>query len=93
MGWAAKIIQQLRLTKTALSMALKGSKGEIKLQDVTFSINVYDSDGERLDNGIFLHYDRVSIIIGSMQDLSNLIEKLTDIQREIKENYPDQNYF
>lgn len=68
-------------------------KGEIKLQDVTFSINVYDSDGDRLDNSIFLHYDRVSIKIGSMQDLSNLIEKLTDIQREIKENYPDQNYF
>ena len=62
-------------------------------QDITFSFGVYYSDGDRVDGGIFLHCGIASVKIGSMQDLSNLIGKLTDIQKEIKENYPDQNYF
>ena len=53
---------------------------------VTFSINLYDYEGDIYQEGIYLHYDNGFIIrLKSLEELDEMIENLQSISKEIKE--------
>lgn len=56
--------------------------------EITFSINQYDSDGDLVSKGIFLHFDKSFIIkCASVEELNMMIEKLTKISSELTYSY------
>lgn len=56
--------------------------------DVLFSVNEYDKDGDVHDPGIFLHFGNVKIKVAeSVSDLTDFINQIKRIQKEIVENY------
>jgi len=53
-----------------------------------FSINTYDQDGDLTDEGIFLHYGKVSIKVAStLAGFQEYIKSLQSMIVEITENY------
>lgn len=53
-----------------------------------FSIDRYDSDGDLIDRGIYLHYGDVSIRVArTINGFHAHLEHLWSIEKEIKENY------
>ena len=55
---------------------------------LTFSIHEYDSDGDILDEGLFIHCEGIRIKIGDYLDsIDDLINQLQKIKKEILENY------
>ena len=57
--------------------------------NITFSINQYDSDGDCIDKGIFLHFDsRTNIkVCDNFSEFEKIIKQLDMIKEEIEENY------
>jgi len=54
----------------------------------TFTINEYDSDGDCIENGIYIHFDNTRIKMGeSLKDFKELLSHLQKIYDEISENY------
>ena len=57
-------------------------------QDVTFTINLHDSDGDCWQKGIFLHFgDQLIVRFEDMKKLEAFREQLDVIIKEIKENW------
>ena len=55
--------------------------------NILFSKNSYDSDGDVIENGIFLHIDETTIIkLRDLSELKEVIEQLTNIYNEISYN-------
>ena len=53
-----------------------------------FSINEYDKDGDICETGIFLHFGETRIKIAeSVSDITEFINNIKNIQKEIVENY------
>jgi len=53
-----------------------------------FSINIYDQDGDLIDEGIFLHYGKTSIKVAStLAGFQEYIKSLQHMIVEITENY------
>ncbi len=56
--------------------------------EITFSINQYDSDGDLVSKGILLHFGESFIIkVHSVEELNIMIEKLTKISTELTYSY------
>jgi hypothetical protein len=54
----------------------------------TFTINLYDKEGDIIDEGIFLHYGDVSILIAdTFEEFKKHNELLKNIEEEIFTNY------
>jgi hypothetical protein len=55
---------------------------------VCFSINEYDSDGDIIDKGIFLHFGNTKIkVTNDLDGLKNFKNHIEKIIKEIEENY------
>ena len=54
---------------------------------VSFSINMYDKDGDFVEEGLYLHLDDIAIIRLERNGLQDFIDQLKKIDKEIKENY------
>jgi hypothetical protein len=54
---------------------------------VCFSIDRYDSDGDKCENGIYLHLGEVSIRFPNLIEFTNFQINLAAMTKEIRENY------
>ncbi len=54
---------------------------------VSFSIDIYDKDGDFVEEGLYLHLDDTAIIRLERSGLRDFIDQLEKIDKEIKENY------
>lgn len=52
----------------------------------TFSINLYDKDGDIYKNCILIHLDKTIIVLKDKTELDKLIKDLQKIKKEINEN-------
>jgi hypothetical protein len=58
---------------------------------IGFGINTYDYEGDLIDKCITLHVGENFILqIPDVKGLRSMIENLEQIEKEIKENYPDE---
>lgn len=58
------------------------------MKDPTFSINMYDRDGDLIDEGVFLHFGDMSVKVAvSVADFKNFERCIVAMEREINENY------
>jgi len=56
--------------------------------DVTFSVNLYDEDGDIYQEGIFLHINENTILkLKSSDEMERFINRLENCLKEIRENY------
>lgn len=54
----------------------------------TFSVNLYDKDGDILEEGIFLHIgDITTIKFKDVSELDDFTHALSSTVKEIRENY------
>jgi len=54
----------------------------------TFSLNQYDSDGKKFDNGIYLHHGHTSIRVArTLRGFRAYIARLQSIVKEIEEKF------
>ena len=59
-----------------------------ELNDILFSVNKYDSDGDIQESGIFLHFGDTSVKVArSIAGFSAVAERISSMQKEIRENY------
>lgn len=59
----------------------------MKLEDICFSVNDYDWEGDVLKKGIFLHFGETRIFIAEDLDgFRNFIKHLDDMCKELREN-------
>ena len=60
----------------------------MKLQDVLFSVNTYDRDGDCLETGIFLHFGETQIkVADTISEFVQVAERISSMEKEIRENY------
>lgn len=60
--------------------------------NVLFSLSAYDSEGDCVEDGVFLHFGDTRIKVGTtMEDLDSIIDQLKSIRVEIEETYPKFN--
>jgi len=65
---------------------------EEKFNDMTFSMNSNDSDGDVYEEGIYLHFGDVRIRVGkNIDDYENFIAHLEHMKKEIEENLWTRN--
>lgn len=58
------------------------------MNDISFSVNTYDHDGDLIDNCILLHLSNNTILrVENIDELENMIEQLYNIKVEIEQNY------
>lgn len=58
-------------------------------RNITFSVNDYDSDGDIVERGIFLHFGDASVkAADSMLAFREIVEQMEAIIREIEETHP-----
>lgn len=58
------------------------------MNDISFSVNTYDHDGDLIDNCILLHLSNNTILrVENLDELENMIEQLYNIKVEIEQNY------
>ncbi len=56
----------------------------------TFSINDYDSDGDVVESGVFLHFHETKIKVANSDfDFVSFIDHLKGMHKEIVENWDD----
>ena len=60
--------------------------------DITFSKNIYDSDGDKFRDGIVLHFEKTGfmLIVKNLDELNSMINNLQRIHKEIFETYPGE---
>lgn len=59
----------------------------MKLEDIGFSVNDYDWEGDAMQEGIFLHFGETRIFIAKDLDgFKNFIKHLNSMYEELKEN-------
>ena len=52
---------------------------------ITFSINTYDADGDLVDEGIFLHFERTTIMVASnIVEFKRVVFQIEVIAKEIE---------
>lgn len=55
--------------------------------EATFSINLYDKDGDIYKTCILIHLDKTIIVLKDKIELDRLIKDLQKIKKEIDQNY------
>lgn len=60
--------------------------------NITFSTNMYDSDGDIVKSGIILHFEKTGFMlrIKNLDELNSMINNLQRIHKEISETYPGE---
>ena len=59
----------------------------IKPNDISFSINEYDHDGDVFEEGIFLHFGECKIhVAASLKGFKDVRRQLKKIEKEIRNN-------
>jgi hypothetical protein len=60
------------------------------LNDILYSINDYDSDGEITDEGVYLHFGQTRVKVAETLDEFRLVaEWISGMVDEISESYPE----
>lgn len=59
----------------------------MKIEDIMFSVNQYDSQGDIWEEGIYLHIGDICITIGDYNNLNKFIAKLENIKKEYADTY------
>lgn len=58
-------------------------------KNIKFSVNDYDSDGNIIEEGIFLHFDGARVkAASSLKEFKTIIAHLQVMINEIETNYP-----
>lgn len=58
------------------------------MNDIRFSVNTYDHDGDLIDKCILLHLSNNMILrVENLGELENMIDQLYNIKLEIEQNY------
>jgi hypothetical protein len=58
----------------------------MSIKDISFSLNLYDDEGDMFERGILIHIDNNLILkFDNMIELNFMIDKLTHIRKEIYE--------
>lgn len=53
----------------------------------SFSINLYDKDGDKYEYGVYIHHENTILRFETLTDFRNFLYKLNQIEKEIAENY------
>ncbi len=57
-------------------------------EDIVFSVNEYDRDGDVTDEGVFLHFGETRVkAADSIDDFRSIVQHMKDMVSEIEENY------
>ena len=57
-------------------------------KEITFYVNIYDSDGDVVEKGIFLNFGDTSVKAAeNISDFRSIVEHMELMIREIEENY------
>ena len=60
----------------------------MKLSEISFSINEYDSWGDCIDEGIFLHFGDTKIrVTNTLEEFDIMINRLSRMVNDIRKNY------
>lgn len=54
-------------------------------KEYSFSINTYDSDGDLVETGVYIHLDNISIKFANSEELEQLLIEISRSLPEIKE--------
>ena len=54
-------------------------------KEYSFSINTYDSDGDLIETGVYIHLDNISIKFANSEELEQLLIEISRSLPEIKE--------
>ena len=61
---------------------------EASEKEILFSVNDYDSDGDKIEKGIYRHFGNTRIKVSdTSEDFDKFILNLTGMAKEIKDNY------
>jgi hypothetical protein len=56
--------------------------------DIKFSVNDYDQDGDVLEKGIYLHFGMTRISVAeNLEEFKKIVPHMQKIIKEIEENY------
>jgi hypothetical protein len=63
---------------------------EMKPSEIMFSVNAYDSDGDIVQKGVFLHFGDTRVrAADSIKEFSDILQHLEAMVEEIETNYMD----
>jgi len=60
--------------------------------DFSFSVNSYDSDGDIVDDGIFIHLYGIAVRFKDVSELEEFANSILKSLPEIRENIKSKNY-
>lgn len=59
-------------------------------KDINFSLSDYDQDGDKVDNGVFLHFGTTRVKVAeTVKDFREIVAHFESMIDEIESTYPD----